>query len=152
MKQFGAIEQALKKYGDNCYLGCWASGGRSRIISIIRAGDNKTIVAGDKGDFGASFEMVEQKYLKKIKKNEFSLKGVDIPNWQQALFERLDHWVSMGSGYLEARWNTHADVFIVMLHGYDDNINQVIQLAFDKNLFKAVQLAFEAPQVPLEKK
>lgn len=152
MKQFGAIQLALKKYGDNCYLGCWASGGRSRIISIIRAGDNKTIVAGDKYDFTESFELVEQKYLKKIKKDAASLKGTTIPGWQHSLFAKLDQWVSMGSGYLEARWNTHIDAYIVMLHGYDSNINQVVQLAFDQDLFKAIQLAFEAPQVPLKKK
>ncbi len=152
MQKYGALEKALKTHGDNLYLGCWASGGRSRIISLIRAGDNKTIAAGDKGDFGASFEMIEENYLKKNKKDKDVLKGTKVPNWQEQLFDKLDHWVSMGSGYLEARWNTHSDVYIVMLHGYDDDINQVIQLAFDKDLFKAVQLAFEAPQVPLKKK
>ena len=64
-----------------------------------------------------------------------------------SIFGWLNNWVKSGSGYLQADFNSYSNVYIVMLDGYNDNFDKVIQLGFSEDLIKAIEVASQAPKV-----
>ena len=59
----------------------------------------------------------------------------------------LNRWLVSGSGFMGICYENYNNIFIVILDGYDSNINEVIQVGFDKNLEKAIEKAKIAPMM-----
>lgn len=152
MKKLNGIYNALK----NGYsLGCWSSGGRVPIVAIIDK-NTTTIASGEGGQISESFieansdwfkyQKKKVPYEKRTKNKKSLITGARSNKSDDSIFGRLDHWVKSGSGYLHANFNNYSDIFIVVLDGYDENLNRVIQFGFDKDLFKAIEKASNAPK------
>ena len=141
-------------------LGCWSSGARIPIVSIIDK-RSTTIASGEGSNIKKSFIEANSdwfEYLKekvpfetRVKNKKNIITDTSDIKSSKSLFEWLDHWVKSGSGYLHANFNNYSDIFIVALDGYDENLNRVIQLGFDKDLLKAIEKASNAPKESKDK-
>lgn len=153
-KELKGICEALKS---GYSLGCWSSGGRVPVVAIM---DKKvTVASGEGGVIEESFLDAEKDWKEYLKNMiPFEKRGKSGPSLMtgsngssnSSIFGWLDRWVKSGSGYLQADFISYDDIFIVMLDGYNDDIDRVIQLGFDKDLIKAIENASNAPKKLLD--
>lgn len=158
MRHLLLIDQS-KAYKDGNHLGCWASGGGVAIASIIHA--SETIGGGEAGTIRDAISNADSDWLNFIKTGESKedrrksrpslMTGERASNPDSDILDRLDHWIKRGSGYLRIDFDTHSDVYIVMLDGYNKDIDKVIQQGFAKDILKAIKNTFDSPKKLNEK-
>lgn len=150
MKKYQGIIEALQK---GYHLGCWSSGGRVPVASIINSKDT-TLAGGEGGHISEAITNVNSDWSQYLKTRKVFAKRKHGPTLMTGstevsdsdLLNKLNHWIVSGSGYMEVTFCSYSSVFVVLLDGYNENIDPVIQLGFDVDLFKAIETAFDAPK------
>jgi len=150
-KTLNGICDALK----NGYsLGCWASGGKVPIVAVIEK-DNTTIASGQGGLIKESFEEANKDWLnykqtglpvtQRHTSRQQMITGAPSDEDDNSIFGWLDHWVKYEDGYLRVNFESHNNIYIVMLDSYNDNLQRIVQLGFNQDLFVAIENASKAP-------
>lgn len=146
MSKFNGLENSLK---DGYKLGCWSSGGRVPIaVMMSQKPSGKNYADAEGGTIAESLDILNKSCLA-IKKGEKPKKvtrymtGGAVAQGND-LLPKFDQWIR-GGNYLCATYESHSQMYVVLLDGYNEDIEKVVRIGCGSNLIKAIAAAFKAP-------
>jgi hypothetical protein len=138
---FKGIMCALK---EGYTFACWSSGGRVPVAVILDK--RKTIFSGEGGNIERAMLSLSDSYLRKTK-NKLSQMTGSTEMCESETLNYLNRFIVNGSGYVQMNYESHSDIIITTLDGYNEEIDKVIRIGFGKNILESILKTFESQEI-----